>query len=182
MKIEATLIQAKSDSSDTHKSHWFKQIWADIVDSENIGVSSGLVDPFARNCTIAHPWTNDINADSKAEYHLCALEFLRALNSNTYEGIIIDPPFSKPMAEKHYEGFGANLYASDSKLMSKVFRECSRILKHGGFILKFGYNCNRPAVGFVLKSLWVVNKGGMGNDTIVSLWIKEQETLEKWVA
>lgn len=46
-----------------------------------------IVDPFARNCRLAH-WRNDLNPDTAADFHVDAREFLKMI-SDMSDGIML---------------------------------------------------------------------------------------------
>jgi len=181
MKIER--IQGGScDGIDTHETVYFRHIWRDLPGLFSHG--NGLfeeqlkvADPFARDCTLAHPFTNDIDPSTNAKVHLCAREFLSNLQSNYFELVIFDPPFSRSQEEK-YEG-SKNVYATPG-FIPKCMREIHRILRPAGYMLKFGYNSTRHHPSFECKKIWLVNIGGNRNDVVVSLWQKTNTTLEDW--
>jgi hypothetical protein len=178
INIAVTIFRSSNDSKDTHRTKWFKQIWSEV--NERVCVGSMFADPFARNCEIAGEFTNDLNPDTLAHHNLCGLEFLKTLGTNSFDGVIFDPPFSDRMATDNYDGFGVNLYSSHQKLLADMMKESARILRTGGFVLKFGFNCNRPHPNLDLVKVWIVNKGGYRNDTIVSLWVNNNYTLHEW--
>lgn len=175
--LKITVLSNFKDSPDTHKTKWFKEIWAEVM-SMNLGTIR--VDPFARNCRLCKPYTNDLNPNTAADSHVCALQFLRGIKNDRVDLVVFDPPFSERRSKEHYEGYGVNLYASDSKLIDNCLKETSRILRAGGCLLKFGYNMNKPAPGFSLLAGWIINKNGNCNSTLVSLWVNESNSLSKW--
>ncbi len=132
------------------------------------------MDPFARNCDWA-THRNDIDPKTKANYNLDALEFMKSMDAQRFDIVFFDPPFSSSQ-ELKYE-YNSNLYSADSNKISMLYKECFRVLKVGGVMLKLGYNSTRPHPGFELSNIWVVNFGGSRNDVIMSLWIKKQSTL-----
>ena len=175
--LKINVLSNIKDSPDTHTTKWFKDIWAHVI---SMGLGKMMVDPFARNCQHCRPHTNDLNPNTDANSHVCALEFLRTFKNDKVDLVVFDPPFSERRCKEHYEGYGVNLYASDSKLIDDCLEETSRILRAGGCLLKFGYNMNKPAPGFSLLSGWIINKNGNANSTLVSLWVNESNSLSKW--
>jgi len=169
----ATILKPAQDNADTHQTTWFKHIWAEL----DLVPDQVIIDPFARDCELAYPYTNDLNPDTKAVHNMCALEFLDSLESNFADLIIFDPPFSERMAKDHYEGFGVNLYSSDSALMTKCLKDCGRILKPNGMLLKFGFNINPPSRNFTLDSLWMIEKVGHKTTTMITLWRNSQASI-----
>ena len=43
-----------------------------------------VIDPFARNCTLAYPFTNDINPNTKAVYNMDALDFIERFDRDSF--------------------------------------------------------------------------------------------------
>ena len=169
------------DNTETHKTRWFKKIWSDLRYQHFIlSPETVIVDPFARNCEIARPNTNDLNPDAVAINNLCASEYLQSLRYDFADLLIFDPPFSERMAKDNYDGFGINLYSSDSKLMTRCLKDCGRVIKPGGYLLKFGFNINQPAKCFELVGLWLIEKTGHRNTTIVGLWKNNQGSIYEW--
>jgi len=185
MIIATKIIPSGQDSPDTHTTTWFKILWGEVIqlaEEKILGDAQGhfaldILDPFAKNCQIAYPHTNDINIETLAQHNMDALEFLKQYETATMDVIIFDPPFSERRANEHYDGFGVNLYASDSRKITDCLHQCLRVLRRGGYLLKFGYNCNVPAPGFELAKLWIISKHGNKNATIVSLWECQQYKL-----
>jgi 23S rRNA G2445 N2-methylase RlmL len=182
--VKMKVLSNVKDSADTHTTKWFKEIWNDIIDGmggHKWAQKATIVDPFARNCKLAYPNTNDLNPDTEARHNMCALDYLKSFKTDQVDLVIFDPPFSERKANVLYDGYGVNLYTSDAKLMLDCIKETSRILKAGGCLLKFGYDMNFPSPGFVLIGGWIMTKN-FGNSTMVSLWVNEQHSLNssKW--
>ena len=91
---------------------------------------------------------------------------------------IFDPPFSGRQSDEKYDGH-INVY-TDPGYVKKCMIEVGKILKPGGYLLKFGYNSSRHLKCLELVKMWVVNFGGNRNDVIVTLWRNEQKTLQEW--
>jgi hypothetical protein len=167
---------ASSDGIETHTTSYFRKIWWQLSPVLRNGI---IIDPFARNCSLAGEWTNDLDLDTKARHHVDALEFIKKAPRNHFDLAILDPPFSSSQAERKY---GAkNIYA-DGSYFSKVAKALVDDLKSGGYLLKFGYNTTRHDPRLVLIQYWVVNFGGNRNDVLVSLWRKSQTTLDEFGA
>jgi hypothetical protein len=132
------------------------------------------LDPFARNCNWAFPMTNDINPNTRANYNLEAEDFLRIAE----EGETLDPPFSDRQAKDKYGT--SNLYASDGAKMTRISRSLGRCIKPGGYIIKAGYNTNRPSPAFTLVEVAIVSLGGNRNDVLFSVWKKTQHEIFSW--
>ena len=128
-------------------------------------------DPFARNCRWAEPWTNDINIDTKAKWHLDAEDFLREIDTERFAIMLLDPPFSDRMSKDKYQSSG-NLYASDSAKMLRIQKLAGNLVIPGGFIIKAGYNTNKPHNCFDLVEVRIVAMGNCRNDVLFSVWQK----------
>jgi len=168
---------------DTHEtSYWTTAIAALYRHSRtNIGRVFGqltICDPFARNCLLAHPHTNDIDPDTKAVHHLDAAEYLCNQETSSFDAVIFDPPFSENQATR-YEHGTTNVYTTPGA-MQKLMEEVERILRPGGVLVKFGYNTTRHKGHFDLLEVIIVNHGGNHNDTLVSLWRKASHNLDEW--
>ena len=60
------------------------------------------VDPFAGNSKIAQI-TNDLDVDTTALYHKEALDFLKSLKDNEFNGCLFDPPYSPRQLSEVYK-------------------------------------------------------------------------------
>lgn len=171
------LLQADiSDGIDTHTTSYFRLIWKDWVAA--FFDDHKVCDPFARDCTLAAPYTNDINPNTKAKSHLDALEYVQTLPSEYFDTIIFDPPFSNIQAQRKY-GEVSNIYTVPG-YVNELMREFFRILKPDGIVLKFGYNSNRNHNCFDLVDLYLIQFGGNRNDVIVTILQKTQRSLLEW--
>ena len=125
-------------------------------------------DPFAGQNSPATV-RNDIELGTKAEYHLDALTFLKDCETNAYNGVLYDPPYSITQARVYgKKEFSSMKYWADCK------NEMARILKPGGKAICFGWNSmglgkNR---GFQMERILLVPHGGSKNDTICTVEIK----------
>lgn len=183
MRMTRVKIGGKT-TKNTHRlrpiEHLFRKYWSQITE---IGVRlHPVVDPFARNCTWAGKFSNDINIDSQANYHMDALDFLQKM-SNEHRKFhigILDPPFSPRQANQSYGGSGANLYASDSPRLRKIEAAISRLIVPGGHIIKFGYNSNPPTSNLELVEVKILSFGGVVNDWICSVWTQPNHSLRQF--
>jgi len=164
------------DGRDTHESRYYRLGFERAASTyPSYKIPKEICDPFARNCKWANH-TNDIDKKTSAIHHMDALEYLKTFEDGVIDVLLFDPPFSQHQADTKYDGH-VNIY-TDGAYLSAVYFECSRVLKHGGRFLKLGYNSNRPSPTFVLKEMWVTRFGGNRNDVIMTLWVKDQTTLE----
>lgn len=185
---------AVQDSIDTSQTKWYRKIISEIgrirhYSSGRIDWDMTICDPFARNNTLAGKWTNDINENTLAEHNLDALEFLQICPSNTFDLVLFDPPFSQVQAERKYSD--KDTPAAEKKIITNVYtmpsyvpdcmKEIQRILKPGGWFLKFGYNTNSSHSDFELKRIWDVHFAGNKNDVLVSYFQMNQHDLGEWI-
>lgn len=168
---------------ETHRTTYFdvaiKAMFKGIFDNRmSPPGAQRIADPFARNCQIGGKYTNDIDENTEARFNLDAKDFLCSMESGVFDGVIFDPPFSQRQAER-YEAGHSNVYTEPGYVRDCMY-EIERMLKPGGYLLKFGFNSTRHRQSFELQRMWSVNFGGNHNDTIVTLWRKEQHHLGEW--
>jgi hypothetical protein len=171
------------DSIDTHETKWFRKIISQLGRIRHyahgrIDWDMEICDPFARDCTLAGRWTNDINPETRAYSQMDALEWLKLLPENQFDLVIFDPPFSQVQAERKY-GEATNIYTIPS-YVPDCMKQIQRILKPGGWFLKFGYNTNSSHSDFELNIVWNVHFAGNKNDVLVSFWQMNQRSLKEW--
>lgn len=177
----ARLKGCTGDGIDTHETTYFQTIMRDtaqFMQSQLAIEPLIIVDPFARNCPLGGEYTNDIDDNTTAYNHEDAIEWLSGLQSNLADLVIFDPPFSQRQAVEKY-GAITNVYSTPGYVADAMLA-IERVLKTGGYLLKFGYNTTRHKAGFELVKTWVVNMGGNRNDVLVTLWINEQKTLHDY--
>jgi hypothetical protein len=160
----------------------FSYVWA-MPDSNtfNIPAIRGLVkyylsqaaisvDPFARNKRWA-TYTNDLNSETAAEYHLEAREFLAQLIEQGIQAdlVIFDPPYSPTQVKECYGGVGLKNdwiggWREERNLMSQL-------LKPDGIAISCGWNSIGLGVqrGFRKELILLVCHGREHNDTIVTV-------------
>lgn len=140
----------------------------DFVRRHLHGVS---VDPFARNNRLA-TYTNDINPNTSADYHMDAEEFLKKLYRDRValaDCIILDPPYSPRQISECYAAAGlkAGMKDTQNAALYKRVRNAARALcKSGTTVLSFGWNSAGMGRGFEPVELLLVAHGGAHNDTI----------------
>lgn len=144
---------------------------ADLLREE---VNSGLwCDPFAGENSPAQV-TNDINPVRPTTHHMDALAFLKSLESNAYDGVLFDPPYSITQAKVCYDGHGMELLETKPTSM-KYWGDCkneiARITKRGGKVICFGWNSMGIGLnrGFKMQRILLVPHGGSKNDTLVTV-------------
>jgi len=175
MKVMIERVAGGSrDGIDTHLSTYFQRIWRQVAPHHE----AVIIDPFARNCPLA-THSNDKNPETKAQFHLDALDFLKMIDDESADFVIFDPPFSPRQDKEKYEGETVNVYTRPG-YVPDLMKEIIRFLRTGGQVLKFGYNTSCHHIQLDLERIWVVNEGGNRNDVLVSLWRKSQRTLREW--
>lgn len=180
--VRLTRVKAQKTTADTHRMPSFERLFGkyrSLVKEDEV-----LIDPFARNCPWAHPYTNDLNPDTDAQDHMDAMQWLRVMEAvRLTQGLkigmaILDPPFSDRQAGEIYGS--PNLYASDSAKLTKIFNMAGNLVEPGGYIVKAGYNTNPFHPCFDLVEVKMVYHGGTCNDTVFSVWRKTNYTLWDW--
>jgi len=141
-----------------------------------VGDGENWIDPYAGDnspCSLA----NDINPDTKAEFHLDALKFcelcVRAAQAQGkwFEGCVYDPPYSYRQVSEHYAMVGRKATSLDTsaQFYSRVMNAVCDQIKIGGYAISCGWNTNGFGVnrGFQPVELLVVRHGSHHNDTLV---------------
>lgn len=130
-------------------------------------------DPFSGRYSPAQI-TNDLDQTTNAQFHKDALEFLKEQGTQSYDGVLFDPPYSFRQASECYKKNGRDRLTAtvtSKKYWSEVKNEPARIIKPGGKIVCFGWNTmglgkNR---GFEMTRVLIVPHGGGMNDTLVTV-------------
>ena len=134
-----------------------------------------IIDPFANDCKIG-TITNDLNPKFDTTYNLDALDFLKMIDDNSADIVLYDPPYSLRQVKECYEGVGIKVTAEHTRASwrAKHFDEISRILKHGGKCISFGWNTNGAGKkrGFEIIEILIVAHGGSKNDTLCTVEVK----------
>jgi hypothetical protein len=132
------------------------------------------VDPFARNKRWA-TYTNDLNPETAAEYHMPAIDFLKMLVERGIQAdlIIFDPPYSTQQIKEVYAGIGlpvSNSFEFNSTIghWSEEKDLCYQLLSPAGVFLHFGWHSNGMGKGRGVEiiELLLVAHGRVHNDTI----------------
>lgn len=136
---------------------------------------SNWVDPFAgmnSPCGL----TNDLRESMPTTHHMCALEFLRSLPSELFEGVLYDPPYSISQAKECYESAGLKNLSGSMRWWAEVKDEIARIIKPDGKAVCFGWSSNGVGInrGFEMTRVLLVPHGGSKNDTIVTVESKRR--------
>ena len=128
------------------------------------------VDPFARNSGLA-TYTNDLNPETTAQYHMDAVEFLEKLESEGVKAdvVIFDPPYSPRQISECYAAAGKKAGMVDTQnaaLYAKCRAAIRKICGQGSLVLSFGWNSCGMGPGWETKEIMLVAHGGAHNDTI----------------
>jgi hypothetical protein len=161
------------------------RVWAmptgDTFDCPPIGemvkrylrASKVSIDPFSRNKRWA-TYTNDLNPETAAEYHMDACDFLAMLLTQEVRAdlIIFDPPYSHYQAKEVYQGVGKDyrfdVEAANMGHWSKEKEICYQLLAVGGYFLHFGWHSNGMGKSrdTQIDEILLVAHGRSHNDTI----------------
>ena len=136
-------------------------------------LSKNSADPFARNKRWA-TWTNDLNPNTAAEYHMEARDFLQMLKDRqeVLDLVLFDPPYSRRQVKEVYESVGLKFTNHDSQYYSSNWREeraiINDILGVGGVVLSFGWNTSGMGSfsNFAAEEILIVCHGGSRYDTL----------------
>jgi len=130
----------------------------------------GWIDPYAGTSKWAEV-SNDL-----AFGGVDALEFLKQQPSNSFDGVLLDPPYSLRQVSEHYKKAGIKItgWHTSAGYNSALKNEASRILKNGGKAICFGWSSMGlgKSRGFEMTEVLLVPHGGSKNDTIVTVEIK----------
>lgn len=165
---------------------------ADTFDIEPIGQiikrylrqSSVSIDPFSRNKRWA-TYTNDLNPDTSAEYHLEAFEFLELILNQGVKAdlVIFDPPYSHYQVKEVYQGVGKeyrfDVEAANTGHWSKEKKIINQLLLPGGFFIHCGWHSNGLGKKYntEITEILLVAHGRSHNDTIVTVEQKKGHQL-----
>jgi len=132
-------------------------------------------DPFAGMHSPAD-MTNDLNPLMNAIHHKDALDFLKELQNASYDGVLFDPPYSPRQLKECYGEIGQSLHDTKSSVWSNWKDEVSRVVRPGGKVISFGWNSMGMGLnrGFTIERILIVPHGGMHNDTIVTVEVKNE--------
>jgi hypothetical protein len=141
------------------------------------------IDPFARNKRWA-TFTNDLNPDTAAEYHMEALEFLKMLAEKKVKAdlIIFDPPYSPRQVAECYSHIGRKTTMQDTqgKSWSDWKTAIAPLCGENAIVLSFGWNtCGMGKKhGFRITEIMLVSHGQTHNDTICMTEIRNPKEKE----
>lgn len=179
-KFSRDTIPTHQSGIDTHLNPSYALMWARYSKKavQTLDYASLALDPFARACNWAGELTNDINPETPAKFHVDACDFLSMMKPESCAIGLLDPPFSDRQAEKKYET--APIWAEPG-YMTSVERMLAEAIVPGGWLIKCGYNTNRPDQKFSLVEVRICAFGGNRHDMIISVWRKTQSSLSEWI-
>ncbi len=104
---------------------------------------------------------NDIDPTMPADFHQDAYELVCSLPSESFDTIILDPPYS---LRKSREKYGGRYIGS----FTKIKNELPRILRTGGRIITFGYDSvgMSKSRGFIKIAILLICHSGDHDDTV----------------
>jgi len=159
-------------SKNTLSIHCFRDKFNDY----NFGVS---IDLFAKDCNMAHI-TNDLNKETKAQYHMLAIDFLKMLEIKRIHPnvVIYDPPYSLRQVKECYDSFGTGFTHKDSQnaIRWTIERDkISELQRRGDIVLSFGWSstCMGKKRGYRILEIILCSHGSAHNDTICVIEEKE---------
>lgn len=141
-----------------------------------------IIDPFA-NCSKLGTITNDLNPEYETDYNMDALEFLKAMESNSADIVLYDPPYSITQAAECYKSYGKEkleINVANMAYWARCKDQVARILKPGGKAIICGWSSNGIGKGrnFEFIEILLVAHGGSKNDTIVTVEYKKDDELK----
>ena len=129
-------------------------------------------DPFARNTGLA-TYTNDLNPDTNADYHMDAADFLLMLGERgvRLDCCLFDPPYSPRQISECYQSIGRKVTGKDTQnaaLYKRVRDAIDPLMVPGGVVLSFGWNSGGMGKtrNYKIEEILMVAHGGAHNDTI----------------
>jgi len=148
-------------------------------------VSSVSIDPFARNKEWA-TFTNDLNTDTKAEYHLDVYDFLLLMKKKKIcpDLIIFDPPYSPRQVKECYDSIGLDMGIEGGQRThwAKERDLINEITSVGAICLSFGWNSSGMGKtrGWETLEILLVCHGAGHNDTICKVEKKIAHQSKLW--
>lgn len=131
------------------------------------------VDPFAgRSVLGVHDFTNDLDPDSPAAYHLEAEQFVREIVPAGVVGVLWDPPYSYRQISDCYHALGRKATTNDtnSSFYSRVRKPLVEKLAPSATVVYCGWDTIPFAPGFeIVEGLIVCHGGGHRHDTLVTV-------------
>lgn len=114
----------------TFSTKMVRDIALDHVHGRVLNACAGKTELEKRGCTFVR---NDLNEDIDADYHYDVRGLDDHLESETFDSVILDPPFDPGRAEKLYEGWHGQEYADARDAVAELVRP-------GGTVVELGWN------------------------------------------
>lgn len=147
--------------------------------------SAVSIDPFARNKQWA-TYTNDLNPETSAQYHLEALDFLRLMKKQGVHPdlVIFDPPYSLEQCSRAYQSVGKHVSQRDTQIFrrwSEYKMLIAQMIQPDGISIYCGWDSAGMGEknGFEMVEILLVCHGAGHNDTIVTVEkkVKQPESM-----
>jgi len=105
---------------------------------------------------------NDIDPEIEADYHFDAIEVDKYFPPNSFDTVIIDPPYTYRKSKEKYRG---RWYEGKLKIVKD---KVARLIKPGGICITFGYDTTGMgrSRGFRKERILIINHGGDHRDTL----------------
>jgi hypothetical protein len=144
--------------------------------SRYLSKSKISIDPFARNSDLC-TYTNDMNKDTNAKYHMDALEFLEKVKDDgiVADLVLLDPPYSLRQMKEVYNGVGRKITQRESQRFYGDLRDAvDKVVSKDGVVIWFGWNSigMGKGRGYKIVEILLVCHGRAHNDTIVTVDIR----------
>lgn len=135
-----------------------------------LSLSAISIDPFARDNDWA-TYTNDLNPNTGAMYHMDAEAFLERMRCDGIKAdlAILDPPYSPRQVSEAYRAAGLTAGMADTQnaaLYARVRAALLPLLAAEAIVLSFGWNSAGMGKGWQQIEIMLVAHGGAHNDTI----------------
>lgn len=116
---------------------------------------------------------NDLNQEIEADTHYDALFIDRYFEPESFDTIILDPPYSMFQAVHSYNGFRC-------QDITRVRKAIDKLLKNGGIVISLGWNSTGMSKkrGYEKLAICIVSSGGSHNDIIITVERKMKGVLK----
>lgn len=105
-----------------------------------------------------------------------AIDFLKSLPDSSFDGVLLDPPYSLRQISEHYKLAGRKItgWHTSAGWGSTLKNEAARIIKLTGKAVCFGWSTMGLGInrGFEMNRILIVPHGGSKNDTLVTVETK----------
>ncbi len=143
---------------------------------ESYDLGDTIIDPFSRNTQYAKTWSNDLNPETSAKFHLPANEFSQMCVTEKVRAsaILFDPPYSYRQCVEIYNSVGKKWLKEDQQQVgrwSNIKNDLTECLLPNGLVFSFGWNTNGfgKKRGFEIVEVIVLSHGSAHNDTLVTV-------------